>query len=242
MNNRIPLLSLRRTLTAFCLAALCCLCLSGAVHAEKRDWADSAYDFSRVRRVLLFDLDTAKMPDSTIDRRQAEDIFKRFAKDKVGGRLLSLEEAARLLDPEIDANVTALLSSDREKAAALIREHAQRVADVWIDGHVQTWTNDSYIREAYTEWEQKAYTRTVRDKDGKTHEETYYVTVPVYHPATRIWYSEIQATFEVRDAASGQSVMIREDARNRDGSDQHDGMFERICKSFFGDLAKKIKA
>ena len=138
--------------------------------------------------------------------------------------------------------MTALLASDREKAAALIREHAQRVADVFIDGHVQNWTNDSYIREAYTEWQQKPYTRTVKDKDGKTREETYYVSVPVYHPATRVWYSELQAAFEVRDAASGQSVMLREDTRDRDGSGEHDGMFERICKSFFGDLAKKIKA
>ncbi|MGP1585803.1 MAG: hypothetical protein ACTTH3_04720 [Schwartzia sp. (in: firmicutes)] len=242
MTNRTPLRPLWRKLTACCLAALFCLFLSGTARADKRDWADSAYDFSRVRRVLLFDLDTAKMPDSTIDRRLAEDIFKRFAKDKLGKRLLSLEEAARLLDPEIDANVTALLASDREKAAALIREHAQRVADVFIDGHVQNWTNDSYIREAYTEWQQKAYTRTVKDKDGKTREETYYVSVPVYHPATRVWYSELQAAFEVRDAASGQSVMLREDTRDRDGSGEHDGMFERICKSFFGDLAKKIKA
>ena len=224
-----------------CFAVICWLCLSGVAGAEKRDWADSEYDFSHVRRVLLFDLDTGQMPDSTIDRRQAEDIFRRFAKDKIGERLIRLEEAAHLLDPQIDADVTALLTSDRERAAVLIREHAQRVADVWIEGRVDTWENDSYIREAYTEWEQKAYTRILKDSEGKTYEETYYVTVPVHHPACRVWYSDIHAVFEVRSAASGKLLMTREDDRQRNGKNQQDSMFERICKSFYHDLAKKIR-
>ena len=242
MKTQPPLAPLGKMAAACCLAFFCWLCLSGVTEAEKRHWADSEYPFSRVRRILLFDLDTTQMPNSTIDRRQAEDIFKRLAKEKLGGRLVSLEEAARLLDPQIDANVTALLTSDRAQAAALIREHAQRVADVWLEGRVDTWENDSYIREAYTEWEQKACTRVIKDSEGKTYEETYYVTVPVYHPACRVWYSDIHVTFEVHDAASGRLLMTREDDRDRGGTHRQDGMFERICKSFYGDLAKTIHA
>lgn len=241
MKKRMRLAHLGRTASLFCLAALFCLCLSSTVAAAKRDWTDREYDFSQARRILLFDLNTAKMPDSPVDRRQAEDIFTRAVQNKLGGRLISLEEAAHLLGSQLDTDVTSLLSSDREKAAALIREHVQQVADVWIEGRVDTWEDDSFLQPAYTEWEQRAYTRILRDSEGKTYEETYYVTVPVYYPARQIWYSGIQVTFEVRDAASGRLLMAREDDRGREGSHQQDSMFKRICNSFYSDLAKKIR-
>lgn len=226
---------------SLCFVAALLLLTAGAARAEKNDWADGNYDFSAVQRVLLLDLAGEELPENIIERHKAEENYARFAKEKLGVRVIPLEEAARLMGPQIGVDVAALLASDRAKAAALIRTHAQVVADIWVEGRVETWEDDSYISPAHTEWEQRAYTRIIKDSEGKTLEETYYVTVPVTYPACRVWYSDIHVVFEVHEAKSGRLIMGREDDRQRDGTNAQDGMFKRICKSFYSDLVARIK-
>ena len=156
---------------SLCFVAALLLLTAGAARAEKNDWADGNYDFSAVQRVLLLDLAGEELPENIIERHKAEENYARFAKEKLGARVIPLEEAARLMGPQIGVDVAELLASDRAKAAALIRTHAQVVADIWVEGRVETW----------------------------------------------------------------------EDDRQRDGTNAQDGMFKRICKSFYSDLVARIK-
>jgi len=63
----------------------------------------------------------------------------------------------------------------------------------------------------------------------------------VTYPARRVWYSDIRVVFEVHEAKSGRLIMGREDDRQRDGGNAQEGMFKRICKSFYSDLGARIK-
>ena len=49
-----------------------------------------------------------------------------------------------------------------------------------------------------------------------------------------------QIAFEVYDAKTGKMIFGREDDRDREDYDAQDGMYERICKSFFSDFGNKI--
>lgn len=207
--------------------------------AEKSEWADRSFDFSRLRRVIVLDLDDAEMPQDTILRRRMGDEYIDQAMRRMKCQVIREVEAARRLGPSLGLDLEGLLASDRAKALEIMKENASRIADGWLQGTVKVWENMSYIQPAYTKWEEKTYTRRVRDSDGKTREETYTVTVPVHYPAQKIWYSDIKVAFDVYEARGGKLILSREDDRQRADSNMQDGMFGRICKSFFSDLGSK---
>ena len=114
-------------------------------------------------------------------------------------------------------------------------------ADLIVECKIKDWSSDSYVIPERTVWERKKFTRRYRNHRGDWAEETYYETVPVTYPPRRVDVSDIAISFEVYDARTGQMVFGRDDVRRREDRDAHDGMFKRICNSFFEDLGKKLK-
>ena len=106
---------------------------------------------------------------------------------------------------------------------------------------IKDWSDDFYIVPERTVWENKKMYRTVRNRDGNRYEEEYYVTVPVTYPPYRVDVSKIAVEFKVYDALTGQMVFGREDVRDREDRRAQDGMYGRICNSFFQDFRKLIK-
>ena len=103
------------------------------------------------------------------------------------------------------------------------------------------WENSYYIKPEYTSWEQRRIDRSYRNRDGKWVNDYYYVTVPVTHPPRRVDVSTLNMSFEVYETRTGKMIFGREDDRDREDYEAQDGMYERICKSFFGDFGNKIQ-
>jgi len=121
--------------------------------------------------------------------------------------------------------------------------YPQDLADIYVKAEVLKWHDDYYIKPAYTDWETRSATRKVKRSDGSWYDETYYYTVPVYHPEKTIYTSTVRVKFDVYDAKTNKLVMSRDELRERDDSYHgQQGIFGRISKSFFDDLGKKIKA
>ena len=216
------------------------LLLCGTVSAEKTDWSDKSYDFSRVRRALVYDMDfSAAAPDSQVKERKYQSDFLDYTK-KMKCEVVTYDQALRRISLELGVDLDALMKTDPDRADALFRENLSRVADVWIDSRTLLWKNDYYIVPERTVWEERRMSRRVRGRDGHWFDEYYYITVPVTYPAHRVDVSSIKVSFEVYDAKTGRAVLGREDSRDREGYDEHDGMYERICKSFFGDFGNKL--
>ncbi|SHK38247.1 hypothetical protein SAMN05216582_10348 [Selenomonas ruminantium] len=202
---------------------LCLLCLlllpALPASAEKTDWVDKNYDFSKVHKALVYDIvltDTSEFESDLLEQTLQEDYLKNAQRPKY-----------QLIRPE--------------KAAVLSPENPQAAADIYIKAELLKWHDDSYIKEPYTSWETKTGSRTKKMPDGSKIEETYQYTVPVYHPARTIYTSTVRLKFEVFDAKTNQRIMARDELRLRDDS-QHGqkGIFGRISKSFFDDLGKKL--
>ena len=188
--------------------------------AEKINWVDEGYDFTKVKKALIYDVtvvDKSEIDNDLIEAVMLEEYLK---------------TAARPPYKVVRPDKTAAVSPGTPMAGV----------DVYIMAEMLKWHNDSYIKEAYTSWETRTSTRKVKWSDGTWHEERYDYTVPVYHPAQTIPTSTVRIRFDVYDAKTGKKVMSRDELRKRDNSDHgQQGIFGRISKKFFDDLGKKIK-
>ena len=188
--------------------------------AEKINWVDEGYDFTKVKKALIYDVtvvDKSEIDNDLIEAVMLEEYLK---------------TAARPPYKMIRADKTVAISPGSPLEGA----------DIYIMAEMLKWHNDSYVKEAYTSWETRTSTRRVKWSDGTWHEEKYDYTVPVYHPARTIPTSTVRVRFDVYDAKTGKKVMSRDELRKRDSSDHgQQGIFGRISKKFFDDLGDKIK-
>ena len=202
---------------------LACIILPQTVSAEKRDYKDNYYNFRNIRRVVLLDV------SSDIDFRREGDIFIRNLRN-------TYYDNARKLKVEIITE-----SQARQMTGSSNPRDFAQIADLYIQCDIKDWSDNFYIVPERTVWENKKMYRTVRNRDGNRYEEEYYVTVPVTYPPYRVDVSKIAVEFKVYDARTGQMVFGREDVRDREDRRAQDGMYGRICNSFFQDFKKLIK-
>ena len=214
--------------------------LPQAASAEKTDWKDKSYDFSRIQRVLVYDVDlsAANFSSDLKSHKYASDFLDYAA--KLGCEVLTYEQAQRRVSLAIGVDLEKLANTDPDKATALFQENASKAVDVWVQSRVLKWENTYYIIPEHTEWQQKRIDRSYYDRNGRWVNDYYYVTVPVTYPARRVDVSRLNMSFEAYDARTGKMIFGREDDRDREDYDAQDGMYERICKSFFSDFGNKI--
>ncbi|MBR3458555.1 MAG: hypothetical protein IKH16_10460 [Selenomonadaceae bacterium] len=201
------------------LMAFLVVCFALPASAEKTDWEDKSYDFSRAQRVVVYDValkDTAEFENDLIGQVLQEEYEKCAARPKY-----DMVRQRGLTGPPAG---TALEN-----------------ADLYVTAELLKWHDDSYIKPEYTTYEKKEFTRVKKHSDGSKSTEKYYVTVPVVHPPEKIYTSTVRMRFDVYDARTGNRVMARDETRLRDESHHGQrGIFGRISKSFFEDLGKKM--
>lgn len=202
------------------LLVLCLLLLpSLPASAEKTDWYDKDYNFSQIKKAVVYDIeltDTSEFESDLLNQTLQENYLNNAQRPQY-----------HLIRPD--------------KAAVLSPDNPNEAADVYIKCELLKWHNDSYIKEPYTSWETRTATRTKKLPNGQKITENYSYTVPVYHPARTVYTSTVRLKFEVFDAKTNKRIMARDELRLRDDSNHGEkGIFGRICKSFFDDLNKKI--
>ena len=184
--------------------------------AEKNDWIDKNFNFKSVKTVAVMNVTTE------VDLGSKGNIFKQ-----------------KLLSSYFDGakKIKAKVLTENQIGQSNLSE----VADLRVECTIKTFENSYYIIPERTVWEEKRRTRTYRDRDGNRQEETYYVTVPVTYPPRRVDVSDLVVSFEVYDTKTGQLVFGREDNRRREDDQAQQGMFGRMCNSFFSDFGKKLR-
>ncbi|MBO6209429.1 MAG: hypothetical protein J6N99_01945, partial [Schwartzia sp.] len=97
----------RRVFLALLLGVWLAL-LPQAASAEKIDWKDKTYDFSRVRRVLVYDVDlSAANLGGEMKARKFSDNYLEYTK-KLGCEVLTEEQARRRISLAIGVDLDAL--------------------------------------------------------------------------------------------------------------------------------------
>ncbi len=205
-----------------CLMATVCLlaALALPVRAEKIEWADSFYDFTKARRVLVYDLTVdpkAELTDDLAQKVAQEEYLKTAARPKY-----------ELVRPQ--PGTTPAPGTPNP------------AADLCVTAEIMKWHDDSYIKDGYTSEETRTETRERKHPDGTKTKEEYTYTVPVYYPPQTIYTSTVRVRFVVYDGRTGKRVMEKDEQRERQNSRHgQQGIFGRISKAFFDDLGKKMK-
>ena len=165
------------------LTLLMLLALSAIAAAEKTDWYDKSYDFSKVKRALIYDVtltDTAEFDSELLDRVLQEEYLKNAQRPKY--EVVSLEQALRRISLAEGSDLDRLRQQEQAKAEEIFSRNLPKIADVYIKAELLKWHDDFHIVPQYTSWETKTITRTHRNKDGSTYTTKDYITVPVVHP------------------------------------------------------------
>ena len=192
------------------------------VSAEKHDWKDNSYNFRDVRKVVLTEI-TSNANFDGMSNIFLQRIYSTYY------------DNSKKLKCEV-------ITSDQNRQSYKMADPRafSQIADLLILCNIRDWSDDYYIVPEKTTWETKKMYRNVK-RDGKWIEESYDVAVPVTHPPYRVDVSKIAVTFEVYDTRTGQMVFGREDVRDREDRNAQDGMYGRICSSFFQDSNKLMK-
>ena len=198
------------------------------VHAEKTDWLDQSFNFKAVKKIVVFDLDSAvnlSSYGSAVQHKVSGDYLERATK-KSKCQVITEGQARQMLG-----------GVSRE----VLKENIGNIADAWVECKIKVWNDSYYIVPEHTVWEQKKMTRTHRRSDGSSWEETYYITVPVTYPPRRVDVSDISASFSAFSAKTGNEIFVRDDVRQRESAQAQKDMFGRMCNSFFEDFGKKVR-
>lgn len=222
---------------------LAMIALPQNVSAEKTDWTDKSFDFRRIRTVIVFDATFNSGMDygGSIALRNLQDIYKDNAEKRLKQRYMTEAQARRELGYQLNMDLESLNFSNPLEARRIIMQNAYRIADAWVVANTDAWDDSSYVVPERTVWEQKQERRTYYDRYGDRHEETYYIQVPVTYPPHRVYVSSLQMTFQVFEARRGEMIFARKDVRDREDYQAQNGMFGRMCNSFFEDFAKKLR-
>lgn len=217
--------------------------LSQNVSAEKTDWFDRNFYFRNIRTVIVFDVTADRNADygGSIAFRNMQDTFIQNAQKNLKCNIITEAQARRTLGYELGMDLESLAYSNPLQARKIIVDNAHRIADAGIFANVDAWGNTSYVKPAYTVWEQKKETYRYRDRHGNRREEVRYIQVPVTYPPQRVEVSTIQMTLQVYESRHGELIFARRDVRDREDYQAQKGMFGRICNSFFEDFNKKIR-
>lgn len=208
-----------RNLFKICFATFFVVSLMlNVANAEKTDWEDKSYNFSRARKVMVYDL-------NNLDKGEFnDDVMFQVIDDEFW------KQAKRF------NNYTVVEGVGTPKAGQPVEG-----ADLYVITDIIDWHDDSYVRPGYTSWETRHDKRRVRRSDGSSYDEDYSYSVPVHHPPRTVYTSTVRVRFSVFDARTGKRVFARDDNRDRDDRYAQKGMFGRIAHSFFEDLNKKLR-
>ena len=155
----------RRAVFALLLGVWLAL-LPQAASAEKTDWKDSSYDFSRVKRVLVYDVDLS-VPDfsSNLKAHKYQSDFPQYAK-KMGCEILTEEQARRRISLAIGVDLDGLANTDPARANQLFAENLSTVADAWVKSRVLKWENSYYIKRRTRSGSSSALTAAIATATG----------------------------------------------------------------------------
>ena len=194
---------------------------------SKVEWKDSSYNFSKIKTVMIKDIEIDG-DVSDLQRRVLLDKYHKEIQKALGEKGMAEAKARR----RAELKYGVLEASDEELLS---------IVDSYLTAKVTRYQIDSYIIPAHYETKYHTYTDTWYDKDGHKHERTHSIPYQEYIPEREVPVASVDITFSLYDLATNQLILSRQECRNRDWSYDMEGVYGRITGSFAGWLKDSIK-
>lgn len=219
------------------------LLISQTVFAEKQEWVDKTYDFTKIKKVLVYPLsvpDTIK--NGIVEKGLAEAYIEKTKLPDV--QIVDLSTLLYAIQRDTGIDILALRKVDPKEAIKQLDIHTPDYVDAVIYAEITNYGTGSKYRESSsyttTEYETsyingpRGTTATVQSPVNKTH------VIP--GGDALVLYAGVR--WDIRDAKTNNVIFSRIDSRSkmpgRFESGTPENMYKRILDSFFKDFGGKL--
>lgn len=226
------------------LSLLIFLFFTNTASAEKQEWFDKAYDFSKVKRILVYEPLIADKLKNGINEHEILELFQAKMKLPNTVKVITFSDVVNAIMTDTGIDLYALYKEKPQEATKLLVESIPKYADISVSSKVFEYSMGTQYREGFTYNTTEYQTSYVSGYGGSA-----TVTTPVTRthtvPGGNVPVAYAAVRFEVQDLQSGKNIFIRLDDRAKANptvfnNTKPKSLYGRITDSFFDDLSEKI--
>ena len=228
----------------FAITAILLLALSSVCFAEKQEWVDKNYDFSKVKAVLLWDMFVDKSLENGINEKEIIEIVREKTNIKyVKGVTPPVVMEAIKRDYGID--LEALKATNQDQVLTTFFKYLPNYVDLEISVKVFSYGYGSHYREGYS-YNTTSYKTSYTTGMGGRMETIQTPVVETHHvPGGNAKVTYCGVRWDIMEINKRNAVWSRIDDRARETDEIENtkpkDMLERIIRSFYDDFNKKTK-
>ena len=200
----------------FLLFLICLLALSTPVLAQKSEWIDPGYDFTKARTICIDYAAAPEIADGVKDK-ESHDVFLEKAKTDIADKLAKAKYSVGFTDTAKESASGKETSYAKPGAnhPALNTGSASGNYDLLVRCTVSQYDTGKKHMEAHTETVMVPVTTTVLDVTGQLQTITIQEQQVYNVPAGDYPAAFVQARFDVVNAKTNQNVWTWEDKREK---------------------------
>ena len=211
------------------------------VSASPVDSVDPSYDFHQIKNVMIYDIDLTDSAHTDSEAASLQQNFHMQAAKLLEIPSIDKERLNRKISLAIGRDLDVIEKSDVEEYTSLVKDNLKAVADIYVHSELVSYTIGTYTIPAHTDWKTVTEYDTYRDSNGITHTISHQRTVPIFVPEQSGPYTNVKLRFSAYDAKTGKVIFTREELRQEQDSNDRLDTYNKIVRSYFRDLKKKIK-
>jgi hypothetical protein len=213
--------------------------------AEKQEWVDKTFDFTKVKRVYIYTPFVAEYLKNGIVENEILDTFK----DRVklpNAQVLDTGAVARLIEIDTGIDLLELNRTDPIEAGKIFFENTPKHVDLIIYSQVGKYGMGSTYRQSFTYNTTNYQNSYIYGPNGTSAVVQAPQTQTHTVPGGNIPLASASVRWDVIDTRTGKTIFSRIDDRDRSNGSKLENttpndLYKRITSSFFSDLNDKIR-
>ena len=231
---------------------LCLLIMVNPAYAEKSEWIDPGYDFTKTKSICIDYVASPEIADGIRDKESQELFFKK-AKADIADKLSKQKYKVDTIYKAKENYLTSEGTDSKESAKDITQEqlplfekYVQNNYDLLIRCIVSQYDTGKKYVEAHTYKTMVPVATTVLDATGQMQTIIIHQQQEFNIPAGNYPAAFVQARFDVIDTKTNQKVWALDDKRDKIDDTgisgiKPDGLFTQVIAVFAENLRKNLK-
>ena len=231
---------------------LCLLIMVNPAYAEKSEWIDPGYDFTKAKSICIDYAASPEIADGIRDKESRELFFEK-AKADIADKLLKQKYKVDTIYKAKENFITSERTDSKESAKDITQEqlplfekYVQNNYDLLIKCTVSQYDTGKKYMEAHTYKTMVPVATTVLDATGQMQTIIIQQQQEFNIPAGNYPAAFVQVRFDVIDTKTNQKVWTLEDKRDMIDETgisgiKPNGLFTQVIAEFAENLRKNLK-
>lgn len=235
---------LKKMAVSLILSLFICLFNISFAAAEKQEWVDKTYDFTKVKRVVILYPNIADYLKNGIAENEIMEIFNKKAKIS-NVKAMDISQVVRLLKIDTGIDLEEVAKQNPDEALNLLHENMPNYADIVVITNVSDYSMGSTYRQGFSYNTTSTQTSYIYGSNGQSAAINTPVTETHKVRGGNVSVAQAHVRFDVYDTKISKTIFSRMD--NRDVANptilhntKPKSVFKRIVGGFFDNLNDRI--